>query len=334
MSSKTITHLLIAPPYLHKFGTGFAHPDFMKLLHCSTVDGTLKIYIPHIVWEERRTQLLDEAYSRRGKLRESFDALNKEISTNIILRGITPPTMSLWSESEIDNWSKEAMKSFATANKIEIVSLAPDHADRAWRRYFNVQPPFNRDEKRENRRKDIPDAWIIEAAIDLAKKHPDLLALTADGRLSDALKLNGIRVLNHPQMVLDEIERPRIVEIFEDVMRVEDSVSVSIQEKPSVTAPENELELVLATAREQFKDLELKILGFVGYLGTPTKDQLFVLLSKSGVPVETTKNVTERLVIAGILADTGNHYLSRNKVASEMAANLVEPEIIQRLEEM
>lgn len=334
MSDTKITHLLIDTSYLYKFGTGFDHPDFMKLLHCSTIDGTLKIYIPHIVWEERRTQLLDEAYSSRRKLRESFDALNKEISTNIILRGIAPPALSIWSESEIDMWSREAMKRFAIANKIEIVSLAPDHADRAWNRYFNVEPPFNRDEKRENRRKDIPDSWIFEAAIDLSKKHSDLLALVPDGKLSDALKSNGVRVLNHPQLVLDEMDRSTIVEILEDIIRVEDSVSVSMQEKASVTAPQNELELALAPAREQFNDLELKILGFVGYLGTPTKDQLFALLSKSGVPVKTTKNVTERLVIAGILADTGNHYLSRNKQASNLAAASVETEIIQLLEEI
>jgi hypothetical protein len=334
MSDKKITHLLIDTSYLFKFGAGFGHPDFMKLLRCSATEGTLKIYIPHIVWEERRTQLLDEAYSCRRKLKDSFEAMNKQLETNVVLRGFAAPTLSIGNEAEINEWSKQAMERFATENKIEIVSLAPDHAARAWDRYFNVQPPFNRDEKRENRRKDIPDSWILEAAIDLAKKYPNLLALAPDGKLSNALRSNGIRVLNELQLVLDEVEGPSIVETLEDVIRVEDSMSVSMQEKSSVTAPESALELVLAAAREQFKGLELKILGFVGHLGAPTKDQLFDLLSKSGVPVETTKNVAERLVIAGILADTGNHYLSRNKAASEMAANLVEPEIIQRLEEM
>ena len=198
---KKITHLLIDTSYLFKFGTGFEHPDFMNLLHCSAVEGTLKIYIPHIVWEERRTQLLDEAYSSRRKLRESFEALNKELATNIILKGLASPALSVWSESEIDTWSKEAMKNFAAANKIEIVSLAPDHADRAWNRYFNVQPPFNRDEKRENRRKDIPDSWIFEAAIDVAKKHSGLLALVPDGKLSNALKSSGIQVLTHRSVI-------------------------------------------------------------------------------------------------------------------------------------
>ena len=38
--------------------------------------------------------------------------------------------------------------------------------------------------------------------------------------------------------------------------------------------------------------------------------------------------------MAGVITDTGNHYLSRNKGASELAANSVESEIIKLLEEM
>jgi hypothetical protein len=334
MSDKKIVHLLIDTSYLWKFGAGFDHPDFMKLLRCSAIEGTLKIFIPHIVWEERRTQLLDEAYSSIRKLRESFDALNKQLAANIVLRGLVSPTLSCWNESEIDTWSKQAMRRFATENKIEIVSLAPDHADRAWNRYFNVQPPFNRDEKRENRRKDIPDSWIFEAAIDLAKSHPGLLSLVPDGKLSTALKSIGIRVFNEPQQVLDEIDRFFIAGVAVRSVPAQDRVSIPIQEKGAVTVPENALELALADVREQFKDLDAKILGYVGYLGTPSKDQLFALLAKSGISVELAKNATERLAIAGVITETGNHYLSKNKGASELAANSIESEIIKLLDEM
>src|SRR6185503_3786450 len=121
MSDKKTTHLLIDTSYLWKFGPGFDHPDFMKLLRCSGVEGTLKIFIPHIVWEERRTQLLDEAYSCRRKLKESFEAMNSQLATNIVLRGFTSPALNIWNEAEIDIWSKQAMKRFATEHKIEII---------------------------------------------------------------------------------------------------------------------------------------------------------------------------------------------------------------------
>jgi hypothetical protein len=43
-------------------------------------------------------------------------------------------------------------------------------------------------------------------------------------------------------------------------------------------------------------------------------------------------NVTERLVIAGVIKDTGNHYLLANKEIGDLAATSVEAEIINLLE--
>ena len=332
MPDKKISHLLIDTSYLRT--AGFNHPDFRRLLHFTKLD-LLKIYIPHIAWEERRTQFLEVVLNKISKVTDAFDRLKSEMSGNFVLDGLPPPTLNIWSKFDVNAKSKKVMVDFATDNKIVIVPPAHDHADRAWERYFNVAPPFNPAVvEREKRRKDIPDSWIFEVAIDLHGKYPGLLALCDDGGLSDAMQSHGIHVFKEASQVIDEIDRSPTAEISVKAITTQDSVSVSIQEKSTTDVPETALELALEKARGQFKDLDMKILGYVGYLGAPSKDQLFTLLSKSGIPVETAKNVTERLVIAGILADTGNHYLSRNKVASDMAANLVEPEIIQRLEEM
>jgi len=171
-------------------------------------------------------------------------------------------------------------------------------------------------------------------AIDLHGKYPRLLALCNDGGLSDAMNFRSIRVFKEASQVIDEIDSPLTAEVSATAISTQDSMSVLIQEKALVAVPETELDLVLAEVREPFKNLDTKILGYVAYLGAPSKDQLFTLLSKSGVSDKIAKNVMERLTIAGVITDTGNHYLSRNKAASEMAANSVEPEIIQLLEEM
>lgn len=334
MSDKTITHLLIDTSCLWDAGSDFNHPDFRKLLEFSK-NGELKILIPHIVWEERRTQLLDKLYGKVRGLSESFEALKTQFSGNFLVQSLPPPTLTIWNKAEIDARSKKVMADFADDNKIVIVPLAHDHADRAWERYFNIDPPFNPAVvEREKRRKDIPDSWIFEMAIDLQRKYSGLSALCGDGGLSSAMQSIGIRVFKEFRNVLDEIDRHLFVEVVTDVMEVRDSVSVSVQEKGLTTTPKNELELVLSETLEQFKNLDAKVLGYVGYLGSPSKDQLFTLLSKSGTPVETAKNVSERLVIAGIITDTGNHYLSKNKEASDLAATLVEPEIIKLLAEM
>src|SRR5687768_3669533 len=98
MSDKKITHLLIDTSSLYKFGVGFDHPDFMKLLHYSRDEGIVKIFIPHIVWEERRTQLLDEAYSSMRKLKDAFTQINKQWESNIVLKGLGCPMLTMCNE--------------------------------------------------------------------------------------------------------------------------------------------------------------------------------------------------------------------------------------------
>lgn len=159
-----------------------------------------------------------------------------------------------------------------------------------------------------------------------------MVALCDDGDLLDAMQSHGIRVLKDPRQLIDEI-RPPIVEILEDIIQLRDSVSVSVQTKALVTTSKTELELVLEKAAEPFKDLEEKLIGYVAYLGTPTKDQLFSLLAQSGVSPNAAKNVADRLAISGVITDTGNHYLVPQKGIRDIAAKGVELEIINLLEE-
>lgn len=329
MANKKLFHLLIDTSYLRR--AGFNDPNLRLLLHFSKTD-LLKIFVPHIVWEERRTQLLEVAFGKIKTVSDAFDKLKAELPRNFVLDGLPPPTLSLWTRADLDVQSKKAMAEFAAEHKIEIVPLASDHADRAWERYFNTNPPFDPSKERENRRKSIPDSWIFEAAIDLHRKHPDLVALCDDGDLSLAMRSDGIRVLKDPEQLIDEIRSP-IVETVVDTIRVEDSVSVSLQENASATTPKTELELALEKAGEPFKNLDTKLIGYVAYLGTPTKNQLFDLLEQSGVSTEIAKNIAERLCISGVITDTGNHYLVKNLAVGDQASKSVESEIIKLLEE-
>ncbi|MGC2049824.1 MAG: PIN domain-containing protein, partial [Gallionella sp.] len=213
MSNKKTIHLLIDTSCLWKAGPEFSNPDFRKLLQFSKdglprKDGLLRIFIPHIVWEERRTQLIENLYGKVRHLSESFKGITAEFGGSNFVQGLSPPTLSIWSKTEIDAKSKEWMANFAAENGIEIIPLANDHAERSWQRYFNVDPPFNPAVvEREKRRKDIPDAWIFEAAIDVQRMHPDLSALCGDGALSNAMQTQGIRIFKEARQVLDEIEK-------------------------------------------------------------------------------------------------------------------------------
>lgn len=326
-TNKKTFHLLLDTSYLREVGLN--DPDFRKLLEFSK-SNVLKVFVPHIAWEERRTQYLDKAYAKVLKVQTEFEALQTMLPGNFILEGLAPPALTIWKKTEIDAKSREVMAAFAEDNKIEIVPLAPEHGERAWRRYFDVGTPFNRDQERENRRKDIPDSWILEAAIDVKARYPGLLALCRDKNLSDALQTADIRICRNTQEVLDEIEAALSPEPVAQIVQTREAgQAVDTVEDTRV---DRKLSVVLSEAQEQFRDLDGKILGYVAYLGSPTKDQLFDLLSRSGISVESAKNVAERLAIAGVITDTGNHYLVAKKDAGELAANLVEAGIIKLLE--
>lgn len=324
MGSKLLP-LFIDTSYLTKLG--FRHPDFQKLLRYSK-DGQIKIFMSHIAWEERRTQLTDEIYSQVRSLRKAVEQLQAPHLGGIPIQGLAPVALTVWSEGEIDARSRETMDTFATEHRLEIIAIGEDHAERSWSRYFKAEPPFNPDKKRENRRKDIPDCWIFECAIDLLKDYPDLHALCRDDNLTAALNSKGITVFEEAQ---------RIVDIVDAALA---ATSTPVSKEPEATTAtksiqsdqEDRLDSVLATTHERFRDIDTKVLGYVGYFGAPSKDQLLGLLSQAGVPPDHARNAAERLAIEGLTKDTGNHYLPGDREACDLAASRIESEIIKLLD--
>jgi hypothetical protein len=103
-------------------------------------------------------------------------------------------------------------------------------------------------------------------------------------------------------------------------------------ETPEMAASDvHEVAQLLSQAQKAFDNLDLKILGYVAYLGAPGKAQLLSLLTQSGLPLEAARNVVERLVITGFVRDTGNHYLPADRRIGDIAAGTVEGEIIALL---
>ena len=238
---------------------------------------------------------------------------------------MTPPELSLWSLKEVEERSHASITAYATENGITVIPLGVDHAERAWRRYFQADLPFNAEEPdREKRRKDIPDSWILEAAIDLKSEYSTLIVLCCDKRFAAAL------------------EKTADASVFEDAQAVFDHVDATTQSRTTdtpvseVTTPieaKEEPASALAAAftgmESQFRLVATKIIGLVAFLGSPTKDQLYTLLERSGIPTSISQNISEQLALAKIIIDTGNHFISGDKVAGEQAKIAVETEIIR-----
>jgi hypothetical protein len=324
-----MSHLFIDTSYLG--GVGFGDGDLQKLLRYSR-EGELKIFIPHLVWEERRTQLLEEARNDVIKLRTAFQKVLDRAGRDLVLNGLPRPTLGIWSEEDMDGSSRSALAVFAAEHKIQIVKIASDHATRAWERFFAVGLPYNPSQPREHRRKDIPDAWILEVAIDLAQMHPNLVAICPDGKLSAALASIPIAVFKTASEVLDRIEAP-VPE------QPSTTPSTRASEEPEATAakaeraltPSEELAHLLEQAQSSSRKLDIKIAGFVTYLAGPAKGQLIDLLRRSGLSEELISNGIGRLVLTGVIRDTGNHYLPADRKIGDLAAAAVENDIIDLL---
>lgn len=98
--------------------------------------------------------------------------------------------------------------------------------------------------------------------------------------------------------------------------------------QPVVVAT-GEVEELFATQTRAFSLIDIKALGFVGYLKSTGKRAVVGLLEQSGVAAEAARNALERLALAGLITDTGHNYLAVEGSLTEMAAQQVESEMIK-----
>lgn len=107
------------------------------------------------------------------------------------------------------------------------------------------------------------------------------------------------------------------------------AIKQSVPDVPAQAAAPVERLDVVAPAREFFRSLEEKALGFISYLGRADKQEAIDLLVQSGAAVDAARNVLERLALAGMIRDTGNNYLRVDGVHAQRAVELVEEEMIK-----
>lgn len=301
---------------------GFRNPDFQKLLLRSKAK-SLRIVVAKIAWEEWRTYMRDTECEKARAIRRLFDELKASASLNRILGRLPQPALALWNDEDIDLASKAAMAEHATHHGIEVIPMGSDHDERTWRRYFGVkvEPPFNPAAKdRQARRKDIPDSWIFEVAVDLIADGYQLSALCRDDNLADALLGIGVRVFREPREVVAELERQE--------SPATEAVALA---EPAPAQPADPLTVALSRALDGFREHERKVFGFIAHFGSPGKEELWGLLSRAGMTPEVAKNAAERLAFAGVIQDTGNHYLVVDRHLAQLAIASVEEDIIRLL---
>lgn len=303
-------HVVVDTNFL--FRAHFTHPDFQKLLLRSK-EGKIKLHIPYIVLEEQRTRILADFHAKLQQARKAFDDAKRASAYSMFTRGLPEPHQVIWSDEDVDRNSRKAFQAFVDENKIEVLRLAPEHAARAWARYFEIAPPFNAQESnRVKRREDIPDSWILEAALDLKAPGRKLCALCDDGRLKDALKGEGFEIFATAEALSDWVDEALAVYPFE---------SLPASDKPLRDQLRN----------PAFGDVDVAILGFIETFNTPTKEKLFEQLEKAGIDRRVAEHEAQTLVLSGALQDSGHHFLPTNRALAKQAAAEIQPLVLKLL---
>jgi hypothetical protein len=293
-----VFHLVIDTSMLRRLP--FQHPDFQRLLMQSQM-GSLKIYIPHIVLEEERTAQLAKHLKAVEEMKTTFAKLQRGM-LGMLVEGLPEPHLELWDVAEVARNSQTIFNQFVAANKIEVIAISREHADKAWARYFNVDPPFNPKEDREQRRKDIPDSWILEAAIEIKPRKGLHCALVDDNKLAEAFEKEGFKVYRDVETLLNDIEQATAVVPMRPTVVEEATVPLDQLRSPA------------------FKDIDVIVLGLIEALNTPSKEVLFSALENAGFDRAVVEHEARTLVLSGRLSDTGTHLIPTSRALAQQAA--------------
>lgn len=288
--------------------TPFRQANFERLLR-RVQQGVLKLYIPYIALEERRTQLLDEHVQHAEQLRSTLQKLQRS-QMAMLIEGLPEPDLLLPNKDEVDRNSCLVLGKYLSDNKVEVLPITIDHANNAWERYFGVKLPFNGNQPRENRRKDIPDSWILEAALEVKAKPGRHCVLIKDGKLEAALAEAGFELWDDVEKLDAEIERVTAV------------VPLQMPSSHVVPIPLDQLR------GPTFKNVDLIVLGMNEALGSPDKEKLFAELERVGVNRAIAEHEAKTLVLSGVLVEAGNHLIPANLALARQA---VQEQVVQDL---
>lgn len=292
-----VFHLVIDTSMLRRLP--FQHADFTRLLMQSQ-RGSLKIYIPQIAVEEERTAQVAKHAEAVENMKLGFAKLKRGM-LGMLVDGLPEPHLELWDVDEVERNSRATFDQFMATNKIEVIAISIEHAAKAWARYFNVDPPFNPNEAREERRKDIPDSWILEAGIEIKPKKGQHCALVGDNKLAKAFEIEGFKVYGDVATLLNDIEKATAVAPLRPPVVEEAPVPLDQLRSPA------------------FKDMDVIVLGLIEALNTPTKDALFSVLQQAGFDRAIAEHEAHTLVLSGRLNDTGTHLIPTSRALAKQA---------------
>lgn len=317
-------HAIIDTSVLNQaqFGSG----RFDKLLR-RVQQGVLKLYIPEVVLEERRTQLLFDYNRYAEEARGALLKMNR-LPLNMLLEGIAlPGPLDLPTREEVDRNSRAVFLKYLADKKVEVLPFTAEHAARALDRYMHGRPPFRPAERREPERKHIPDSWIFEAALEIKARPGRHCVLVKDDRFQWALREAGFEVFGEVDPFDQAIEAATAVV----PIRLAGLAAEAQAENAAVMplAPKSALGKLRA---EAFKDLDIVVLGMNEALKNPEKETFFATLEGLDVDRGNAEVMANTLVALGVLTEIGNRFIPTDVAfAGQMAEDPAVRALLLRL---
>lgn len=308
------------------------HLDFLKYAK----EEKLTFCTSHICLEEWRSQ-------KTQNLRDFLNTATTNYNTHTRQNPISDEILSPYplrhpSAEEIDEKSKVFIDTFVADNNIVRYMPTENHVTRTWEAYFSGFPPFSRRKNRE----DIPDSWVFEAARDMRfdeeyRGVTNRFCIGGDKNLNsnfESLGLKPITVTELLEILKQEEDASVAIPTIETVANPM-SPNTPIADASAAISADSDLNQILETAiSAEIREIYIRILGYVFWLSTPSKAELFSLIENRGLNralIEAAGTILSQPNLQ-IIQDTGNHYLPVNKSICENAANLVMTEIIEILD--
>lgn len=296
---------------------------------------SLEIRISEIALNEYRGKLRDELHAEIQRTNSQISSLNKTWQSSVIKKYLSYPFPQDASplptkeqiESAVENYIGEALVPY-----LKVSEIKEHHSKDFWQKYFSWESPFNKwaeterdDSKiRDARRKHIPDAWILLAAIDAKNAKETFLCLCNDDGLSNALTDIEHFSYKSAKDVWNILFPPAPV-----VVR-----AVTSQPQQNIGIVPTSLDSLLSkAANENIGGIYLRLLGFVAPLNAPTHEALVNAVVARGYD----KRLTE--ACATLLSDefkpyiknTGRHYIAGDKDICNEASSRLTLEIVEMI---
>ena len=185
-------------------------PPFQLLVELAKAK-SVRVIIPEMVIEERRTQWREQHLKNVNDAIKALSALrNEKVVANELSQEFDAALKSL-EGLDADALSIVRYNEFLEDNYFQSKALTIEESNLAWEGYFSGKPPF----KEVKNRADIPDAHILATVQSIAKNAPESYFVAGDkAMLSAAKSLNHINAY----ATIDElISSARFIELRDEL---------------------------------------------------------------------------------------------------------------------